>query len=232
MQVIPAIDLRGGIVVHARGGDRANYQPLQSKIVRGHNLIEVAKALIDVADCQAIYIADLDAIERLGHNDEQLAALKDELPGTQILLDSGVSELPRAMISPGVTPVIGTESLQCPGGLLTEQEARGRQFVLSLDHHGCTRLGPREVFQDTSFWPEQIIVMMLDRVGGSSGPNIDLVSHYRQFSPRHDFYAAGGARGLDDLMDMKDAGIAGALIASALHNGQLTSRQIRQLQYD
>ncbi|NBR98589.1 MAG: histidine biosynthesis protein, partial [Betaproteobacteria bacterium] len=32
MQIVPVLDLRDGIVVHARRGDRASYAPLRSSL--------------------------------------------------------------------------------------------------------------------------------------------------------------------------------------------------------
>ena len=43
------------------------------------------------------------------------------------------------------------------------------------------------------------------------------------------FYAAGGVRHADDLVALGDRGIAGALVASCLHNGTLAGAQIARL---
>ena len=42
-------------------------------------------------------------------------------------------------------------------------------------------------------------------------------------------YAAGGIRGAADLAALARAGIAGALVATSLHNGALTGAQIARL---
>jgi phosphoribosylformimino-5-aminoimidazole carboxamide ribotide isomerase len=41
-------------------------------------------------------------------------------------------------------------------------------------------------------------------------------------------YAAGGVRGRHDLQVLRDAGIAGVLVASALHDGRLTSADLAE----
>jgi Histidine biosynthesis protein len=43
-------------------------------------------------------------------------------------------------------------------------------------------------------------------------------------------YAAGGVRDADDLAALARVGIAGALVASCLHNGKLAGAQIARLQ--
>jgi uncharacterized protein related to proFAR isomerase len=42
-------------------------------------------------------------------------------------------------------------------------------------------------------------------------------------------YAAGGVRGLGDLMLLKKLGVKGALIASALHLQQITTDELKSL---
>jgi phosphoribosylformimino-5-aminoimidazole carboxamide ribotide isomerase len=42
-------------------------------------------------------------------------------------------------------------------------------------------------------------------------------------------YAAGGVRDANDLALLAQAGIAGALVSTSLHNGKLTGTQIARL---
>ena len=62
MQIIPVIDVMGGIVVHASGGDRAHYQPLKSILTSSCDPFEVITDLLAWHDFKKVYIADLDAI--------------------------------------------------------------------------------------------------------------------------------------------------------------------------
>ena len=62
MRIVPVLDLKGGIVVHARRGQRAQYAPLRSPLVDGCEPLAVARALCDAAHAGTLYVADLDAI--------------------------------------------------------------------------------------------------------------------------------------------------------------------------
>ena len=39
-------------------------------------------------------------------------------------------------------------------------------------------------------------------------------------------YAAGGVRNVNDCLQLKNLGLSGALIATALHNGEITAKQL------
>ena len=45
MRIVPVLDLKGGMVVHARRGQRADYAPLSSPLVEGYEPVSVARAL-------------------------------------------------------------------------------------------------------------------------------------------------------------------------------------------
>ena len=62
MQLIPVIDLKGGLVVAARRGDRRHYAPLQTPLCPSAAPVAVAAALLGLYPFTTLYIADLDAI--------------------------------------------------------------------------------------------------------------------------------------------------------------------------
>jgi phosphoribosylformimino-5-aminoimidazole carboxamide ribotide isomerase len=68
--------------------------------------------------------------------------------------------------------------------------------------------------------------MNLDRVGSGEGPDLGLVARLHACRPAGEVYAAGGIRGPDDLLAVRSAGAAGALLASALHDGRLTAADL------
>ncbi len=59
------------------------------------------------------------------------------------------------------------------------------------------------------------------RVGGDAGPDMDRLADIKRRAPDVMLYAAGGLRGASDLVRLKQAGIWGVLVASALHEGGL-----------
>jgi phosphoribosylformimino-5-aminoimidazole carboxamide ribotide isomerase len=61
------------------------------------------------------------------------------------------------------------------------------------------------------------------------GPDWERLKAIRNAGRGRHVYAAGGVRDADDLVALADRGIAGALVASCLHNGSITGAQIARL---
>ena len=68
--------------------------------------------------------------------------------------------------------------------------------------------------------------MTLDRVGKHYGPDLERLRQLRNSAPLTALYAAGGVRNPDDLHTLQATGCAGALLASALHDGRLSTSQL------
>ena len=64
MQVIPVLDIKNRLVVRGIAGERAKYQPIQSKLVESAKPQDVARAMVALLGVSTAYVADLDAIEK------------------------------------------------------------------------------------------------------------------------------------------------------------------------
>jgi phosphoribosylformimino-5-aminoimidazole carboxamide ribotide isomerase len=65
MQIIPVLDLAGGVAVHAQAGDRTRYSPVKSELAPDQvgdplALLRAFHAMLEIHEC---YVADLDAIQ-------------------------------------------------------------------------------------------------------------------------------------------------------------------------
>ena len=69
--------------------------------------------------------------------------------------------------------------------------------------------------------------MNLAYVGSESGPDFFLLEELQQLNPQATIYAAGGVRDKNDLMELTRRNVAGALVATALHNGSITSADLK-----
>lgn len=228
MLLIPVIDLKGGIVVHARRGARESYAPLASPLCASAQAVDVAAGFLALAPFRALYVADIDAITGAGDNAPVVAALGRAFPKVELWVDAGEAraEAVRARAAAGLgTSVVGTESL---GEGLDARELLRAGAILSLDHDGTGPLGPRAVHEDASLWPERVIVMTLARVGSGEGPDLDALRRVRARRPDIAVYAAGGVRGPQDLDALAAAGAAGVLVASALHDGRIDAACARR----
>lgn len=220
MKLIPVIDLLNGVVVHARGGQRAAYQPISTPLCDGSDAIAIVGALAALYRFDSLYVADLDAIQDRGDNSPVMAELLRQHPQLQLWVDAGIQSLPQWQRAPDrIRPVLGSESL-CREQL---QQAPANAWILSLDFGDNGLLGNADLLADTDWWPDDVILMELRRVGIGLGPDWQRFERYRNDFPNKRFYAAGGIRSDSDLRQLERLGASGALLASALHTGMIES---------
>lgn len=235
MKLIPVVDLLRGEVVHARRGERAAYRAIESRLCKGAQPLTVVRALLDLHPFRTLYLADLDAIQATGDHSSIVAQIRAAFPKLELWVDSGISDreaLSVWMAAGRGRPVIGSESLRDQAALhdvLAQLQPGGGEstrWVLSLDFRGDDFLGPTALLQDTSLWPGQILAMNLARVGSQLGPDLELIRRLTRLAPGREVFAAGGVREASDLEAAGAAGAAGALIATALHDGRIGPQEL------
>jgi phosphoribosylformimino-5-aminoimidazole carboxamide ribotide isomerase len=245
MRLIPVIDVRNGLVVHGKGGRRDEYRPIVSRLTASAQPVDVARALIDTVHPAELYLADLDAIM----GGPRAWALYDDLQklGVALWVDAGVRESADvvALADAGIAGVIcGLETLSGPAALEETIARLGPERVIfSLDLKDGRLLGNLAAWSQPEVslampgheWTAQpllrrvfdsdvrrVIVLDLANVGRERGVGaIDLCRAIASSYPGLEVFTGGGIRGQDDLNRLETAGVAGALVASALHTGQL-----------
>jgi phosphoribosylformimino-5-aminoimidazole carboxamide ribotide isomerase len=239
MRIIPVMDLTDGRVVHAVKGERDKYQPVKSLLTSGSRPVEVAKALIDETMCREIYIADLDAIQKKGHNWQVIIELAEKLD-VILWVDAGISEGASAgkLKTAGAGKIIiGSETLTSTGQLDSIREAipegdlifsidisRGRIISESGSLRGAE---PITAMRDiTSKGVDHFILLTFDMVGTGRGPNIKLIKRAREEFPSHTIIAGGGVQTPEHLDGLKEAGASAVLVATSLHKGWITREDI------
>ena len=230
MEIIPVIDLKGGVVVRARMGQRDQYRPIETPLSPTSDPVDVVRGLLAVSAFRTLYVADLDAIERKGDARNALARVKSAFPQLDLWVDNGLAEAAaaRVFLDDGTDHlVLGSEAQA--DHRLAESLQDDPRVILSLDFHGDTFIGPPSLLATPAIWPRRIIVMTLARVGSGSGPDFERLAAIHKISANRQVYAAGGIRHAVDIMAIKRAGIAGALVASSLHDGRLTRADIAAL---
>jgi phosphoribosylformimino-5-aminoimidazole carboxamide ribotide isomerase len=225
-EIVPVIDLMGGVVVHARAGERHRYRPLAGSLLcHSPEPRAVVAGLLALHAFRRLYIADLDAIgKRHGHG-QIIAGLPAAFPGLELWVDAGVANADAAaavQALPSARLVLGSES-QADSGLL---ESQGETCVLSLDLRGAERLDPAGLFERPELWPGDLIVMTLSRVGAGLGPDLEALLEVAARAGSRRIWAAGGVRGADDLAALRHLGCAGVLVATALHDGRLGAEDL------
>jgi len=225
VQIIPVIDLMAGCVIHARQGRRDQYRPLRTPLCEGSSPHAVIDALLGLHGFATIYMADLDALTGRGGQRELLERLQEDYPALAFWIDCGLPADGVPSRGRNVVPVIGSESLD--GESLRILPGLRGEFILSLDFMGGRLLGAESLLEDSSLWPEKIIIMSLSRVGAGEGPDFQRLEQFRARWPGKQLIAAGGVRGEDDLRRLDGLGVNGVLLASALHSGALGRSVLR-----
>ncbi len=229
--VIPALDLKDGVTVHAKAGARAEYRPVESPFGQADDPASVARGLLAATFSSVLYVADLDAIMGRGSNFELVRALGYALPGVTLWIDAGFSGVDDCgfWLPLDATLVIGSESVKTAGNWREIKQAFGQTTVLSLDFDAEGPRGPAALFADPDLWPDRIIVMNLGRVGTGQGPDTEGIKSLIAKGKGRAIFAAGGVRDAGDLAAIEAAGASGALVATALHKGALTQKEIAAL---
>jgi phosphoribosylformimino-5-aminoimidazole carboxamide ribotide isomerase len=218
----------GDQVVRARMGDRASYRPLESSLSPTSDPIDVVRGLLGIFPFPTLYVADLDAIQGGGDNCQTLRRIRTEFPSLQMWVDNGAADASslHALIGTDLgTPVIGSESQR--DSELIAQHRDSMRIVLSLDFRDDAFQGPQEILAEPALWPKRVIVMTLARVGSGVGPDFARLASIQSLADGREIYAAGGVRNADDLRALKQAGVSGALIATALHERRITAADLQ-----
>jgi phosphoribosylformimino-5-aminoimidazole carboxamide ribotide isomerase len=242
VRIIPVIDLRDGTAVHGRSGERAGYQPVRSRILGGpprdlSDPLELLAAYRHRLCCDLLYVADLDRIEGRGSNDDVVARLLAADAAVRILWDGGLQGPPgpgtaRPAAAPGrLLPIVATETLGSLQDLSSPAGCADPAPVLGLDlseagvvsrSPALAGLGELAILrQAAQRGVERALVLFLRRVGTGSGLPFDRLRRLRRAALPLELYVGGGVAGAEDLLALARAGMAGVLVATALHDGRL-----------
>jgi len=225
MRIIPIIDIRKGAVVRARAGDRESYKPIASPLAATSAPYVVVAGYMRLYPFERIYVADLDAIEGSGDNRRDILALTERFPALRFMIDAGAKSCDWRGLA-RVECVIGSETSrdeEIIRALNNDPDA-----VLSLDFRDEVFIGPQSLIDCAELWPRQVIVMALARVGVGAGPDFDRLANIIERAGDRRVYAAGGVRDGRDLARLEAIGAAGALVATALHDGALNRADLER----
>ena len=234
MRCIFVLDILNGAVVHALRGERRSYRPITefSSIVSTSEPLGVLRELCP----REVYVADLNQITGKGDN---LAAIGEISRMARAMADIGISQLTNLdRLPPAVTPVLGTETASF--SLIEEAAAelirRGGRALVSIDMKkgrlltddpGLAGQDPISLLKSLNRLDlEAVILLDLERVGASTGLDTVFLKAAAEAS-RHPLILGGGIKGEADLEALEDLGFAGALLATAVHNGRIPLSKIQ-----
>lgn len=219
MDLVLAMDLKGGRVVHGKRGERSTYRPLD------WGLSPTAEPVpyLGFIRPALLYIADLDRIAGTGSHDREIRACAGMV--RRCFVDRGCRDPGDLLSGDTITNVIGTETAGSDLSLYTSG-------ILSLDiRDGRVIPGgrdPRDLLREAADLPfEGCLILDLGAVGTGRGLSAALLAGYRAAYPGYLLFG-GGIAGERDLDLLAAEGFDGAIVATALHRGYIPLDAVRR----
>jgi len=226
LEIIPVLDLMNSIAVSGKSGNRDTYAPLNSIFSSNSDPVDIANNL-KINGSKQIYIADLDLIEKKGHNLDKIKMINTILP---VMLDSGIRDLSsfEFYLDFAYKLIVATETLDSIEELYKIFDKFPKERIgVSVD------IKDGEIFSNNldislnefkrellAIDPNEIILLDISKVGTYEGFNKDLINNFREFKDR---LILGGGINKKELYDISKLGIKKVLIGSALHNGEINN---------
>lgn len=233
VEVIPAIDLRGGQVVRLKQGDYAQETRYASDPRELATRYAAAGArwlhVVDLDGARAGDLANLAVIEALAKAGMQVQA------GGGVRTEEDVLRL----FAAGVTRVVvGSVAIRDPGQVVDWLDSYGAErFTIALDTRrrgdrwslpsaGWTEDEARTLDELAPWYAERgarhLLCTDIERDGMLAGFNLDLYRHLAQTVPQLAVQASGGVRSLGDIQAAGEAGARGVILGRALLEGRFT----------
>ncbi len=234
-RIIGVIDVLAGRAVHAQGGCRRAYRPVETAAgsrIDG-DAVALARVYVDKLRLDEVYIADLDAIAGGAEQDEVVRRVA--ACGVRVWLDAGiatVAQARRARARGASRIVVGLETLPSftdLRGIVDVVGADAAAFSLDLrdGRPMAANAGLAEMTSDAiareaaAAGANALIVLDVARVGSGRGPDWSLLEGVRRAAPGVMLLAGGGVRDAGDLHRLAVIGCEAALMATALHGAQV-----------
>ena len=244
IEIIPVIDLKGGVVVHAVRGERNRYCPIVSRLTNGSRPGDVAVAFAGLG-ARRVYVADLDAIAGSEPDFAAYESIADA--GLRLWLDAGIRHAADARRiarsfgdhGPLDSLVIGSETLTTTATIAELIETpTAVEIVFSLDHKNGTPLTQIPTWRTASvvdiaievagLGVRRFVDLDLARVGSNDGPQgRTRAAAIRDAIPDALIAIGGGIRNAKDAAALAELGCDAALVATALHNGSMSALDFR-----
>jgi len=240
LKVIPVIDILDGLAVHAVKGIRKNYKPVKSVLTASADPVEVATAFKKLG-FKELYVADLNAITGI-HDNFSIIKRIAYATKLRLMVDAGVNDLKKAsqVIQQGASKVIiGTETLNSINFIAEAIDTLGTKCVVtSLDMKNgqlLSKLYPGKfsnpiealhMFQRMGL--TQAILLDLARVGSEEGVDVAFLKKILKCVDI-DVFVGGGIQDINDLVNLKELGVFGVLLATSLHSGKINVKDLKRV---
>ncbi len=220
MCVILAVDIVNGKVVKAFAGLRMNYKPLFIQKEDFSDPIKLIKTLQEKIELKKIYIADLDAIRKIGDNNMIIEKILKIFSDLLFLIDAGF-DYPRNVYNYHIRKiqiklynyklVLGTETIK---NFNLKSFQYFKKFELSIDFNGSESYWLKRIMKKKTRM--DVTLMFLKKVGGR-GLNMKVINSLYKDLSHHNLSIAGGIRTNQQVKQLFRLGFSNVLSSTLLH---------------
>jgi len=219
MDIVLAMDLRHGNVVHGKAGNRAGYLPLDWGLSSSTEPLRYISELHP----KNLYIADLDRIEKTGSHDDVIRACAKKVACCYV--DRGIRTPNEYLTGDHIVNIIGTETSgddlsRYHGGFLSLDIKHGKVIP-----SGRTPVDMLVEAERLGF--EGCIILNLGAVGTQSGIDPAALRSMRSVYSQKLLYG-GGVATKADLYLLAGMGFDGTIIATAVHRGEIPLEWVQE----
>ena len=174
-----------------------------------------------------LYVADLDRIAMCGDHTELILRMAEQV--TELFVDRGCSIPEEYLQGKNIHNIVGTETLDAPleefdGGFLSIDVKDGCVIGNAFDP-GTTPAEALNAADETMF--DGCILLNISSVGTTTGIDPSYAQQLRSSTAKKLYYG-GGVRSVDDLHILADSGFDGAIIATAVHKGNIPLEVVQE----
>lgn len=238
MELLPAIDIRGGRCVRLLKGD------FDQETRYAVDPLELAQLYADLG-ARWLHVVDLDGAEQGSPVILDLVDNIHKKSGIAVQLGGGIRSRDNLVRGLAVAQriVIGSLAVTQPGQVEKWLEEFGPQrLTLALDvrlandgipyitTHGWQRESQTTLWNALArFQPmrlKHVLCTDVSKDGAMKGPNLDLYRECLERWPSISFQASGGVRDVNDLEALAKLGVTHTISGKALLEGRMTSTEI------
>lgn len=234
MIVLPAVDLRGGACVQLVGGEYADER------VRLDDPLAAAREWARLG-FRRLHVVDLDAATGRGSNAAVVEELVQHGGFDAVQVGGGVRDddaVERVLDLGATAAVVGTRGLEdpdwladaaarWPGAIVLAADVRERRIVT----RGWQKTLPRlvtDVVEELAGLPlAGLLVTAVHKEGQMQGVDLPLMEDVVELATVP-VYASGGVGSVQDLRNLDERGVAGAVVGMALYTGALDAQLVAE----
>lgn len=227
MTIYPAVDIKDGRCVRLRQGSYSDMT------VFGDDPLEMALRWQE-AGARFLHVVDLDGARGQGNNNRVLIGKIIKALDIPVQTGGGIrtmADIDEVLSLGAARVILGTSAVRDPGLVEQAVSKYGARIAVGIDaKNGLVAI---EGWEQTSRFTavdfakrmeklgvETVIYTDIARDGMLAGPNLEAMGEMQR-SVSMAVIASGGVSSIDDLIRLKQTGVAGAIVGKAIYTGAI-----------